>query len=66
MVDARPWGHMADMGYVLARQYWGQGIMPAALRNDTASATTSLPIASRAACDAGHRRRHRSWGRPWP
>ncbi|WP_369413805.1 GNAT family N-acetyltransferase [Halomonas alkalisoli] len=66
MVDARPRGHMVDMGYVLARQYWGQGIMPEALRNDTASATASLPTTSPTACDAAHRRLRRSWGRPWP
>lgn len=31
IVEARPRGHMVDMGYVLARQFWGQGIMPEAL-----------------------------------
>ncbi|MFQ3786328.1 GNAT family N-acetyltransferase [Halomonas sp. A29] len=31
MVEARPRGHMVDVGYVLARQFWGQGIMTEAL-----------------------------------
>ncbi|MGQ4878620.1 GNAT family N-acetyltransferase [Billgrantia sp. LNSP4103-1] len=31
MVEARPNGHTVDMGYVLARQFWGQGIMREAL-----------------------------------
>lgn len=31
MLEARPRGHMVDMGYVLARRYWQRGIMPEAL-----------------------------------
>jgi RimJ/RimL family protein N-acetyltransferase len=32
MIDARVSGHQALVGYVLARSYWGQGIMTRALR----------------------------------
>lgn len=31
MISMRPKGHNVDVGYVLARTYWGQGIMTAAL-----------------------------------
>ncbi|HCW51333.1 MAG TPA: GNAT family N-acetyltransferase [Clostridiales bacterium] len=31
MVACRPRGHMADLGYVLARSYWGKGYMTEAL-----------------------------------
>jgi ribosomal-protein-alanine N-acetyltransferase len=32
MIGLRPRGHMADIGYVLARPYWGHGLMPEAGR----------------------------------
>jgi ribosomal-protein-alanine N-acetyltransferase len=32
MVGARPRGHMADIGYVLARRLWGRGIVAEAAR----------------------------------
>ena len=32
MLSARPRGHMADLGYVLARPHWGQGLMVEAVR----------------------------------
>ena len=28
MIEVRPNGHRADFGYVLARSYWGNGVMP--------------------------------------
>ena len=31
MISMRPHGHIVEMGYVLARSYWGQGIMTEAL-----------------------------------
>ena len=31
MISMRQHGHIMDMGYVLARSYWGQGIMTEAL-----------------------------------
>jgi [ribosomal protein S5]-alanine N-acetyltransferase len=31
MLDARLHGHMIDIGYVLARQNWGNGLMPEAI-----------------------------------
>lgn len=32
MIEIRPDGYRADLGYVLARPYWGQGIMTEAVR----------------------------------
>jgi [ribosomal protein S5]-alanine N-acetyltransferase len=31
MVEVRPKGHRANLGYVLARPYWGKGFMPEAI-----------------------------------
>jgi RimJ/RimL family protein N-acetyltransferase len=31
MIEFRPNGHRADFGFVLARRYWGQGLMPEAV-----------------------------------
>ncbi|MCE8022877.1 GNAT family N-acetyltransferase [Billgrantia aerodenitrificans] len=31
MLDARPRGHIVEVGYVLARRYWQRGLMPEAL-----------------------------------
>jgi RimJ/RimL family protein N-acetyltransferase len=31
MIEVRPHGHHADIGYVLARAHWGQGLMPEAV-----------------------------------
>ena len=31
MIEVRPSGHRADFGYVLARKYWGDGLMPEAI-----------------------------------
>ena len=31
MIEVRPNGHRADFGYVLARSYWGDGLMPEAI-----------------------------------
>jgi len=31
MIEARPNGHRANFGYVLARSYWGNGFMPEAI-----------------------------------
>jgi len=32
VLEARVLSHIVDIGYVLARQYWGQGLMPEAVR----------------------------------
>jgi RimJ/RimL family protein N-acetyltransferase len=32
MIAIRPRGHMADIGYVLARRLWGRGVVPEAAR----------------------------------
>lgn len=32
MLDAMPKGHMLDIGYVLARDLWGRGLMPEAVQ----------------------------------
>jgi [ribosomal protein S5]-alanine N-acetyltransferase len=32
MIELRPTGHRAEMGYVLARAYWGHGLMSEAAR----------------------------------
>jgi ribosomal-protein-alanine N-acetyltransferase len=44
MVDVRPRGHAAEVGYVLARPLWGRGYMSEALRAvcDVALATPEL------------------------
>jgi RimJ/RimL family protein N-acetyltransferase len=44
MLDLRPQGHAAEVGYVLARRLWGRGYMSEALRAacDTALATSEL------------------------
>ncbi len=39
MLEARPKGHLVDLGYVLAPRFWGRGYMPEALR-----ALTSLAL----------------------
>ena len=31
MIEVRPKGHCANCGYVLARSYWGNGLMPEAI-----------------------------------
>jgi len=31
MLEARPMAHIVDIGYVLARHYWGRGLMPEAI-----------------------------------
>ncbi|HEX5738551.1 MAG TPA: GNAT family N-acetyltransferase [Hydrogenophaga sp.] len=35
MLEARPSQHIVDLGYVLAPRYWGQGLMPEAVRSLT-------------------------------
>jgi ribosomal-protein-alanine N-acetyltransferase len=32
MIDLRPSGHSAEIGYALARRHWGRGLMPEAAR----------------------------------
>ena len=51
-IEARPQGTMVDIGYVLARAYWGQGLMPEAIRAlaDTALADAAI-FRVQAACD---------------
>lgn len=52
MLEARPKAHIATLGYVLAREHWGQGLMPEAIRSFAALAL-SLPSMFRveASCD---------------
>ncbi len=52
MLEARPLSHLVDIGYVLARNLWGKGLMPEAIRS-LASATFSVPSFFRlqATCD---------------
>ncbi len=52
MLEARPKAHIANIGYVLAREHWGQGLMPEAIK---AFATLALSLPSmfrvEASCD---------------
>ncbi len=52
MLDARFRGHLIDIGYVLARPYWGHGLMPEALSR-VSEAALALPAVFRlqATCD---------------
>ena len=52
MLEARMQGTAVDIGYVLAREHWGKGFMPEAIRSLT-SAALSNPAIFRvhAACD---------------
>ena len=52
MIEIRPNGHRADFGYVLARSYWGNGLMPEAIAA-LAKITLGLPTIYRmeATCD---------------
>lgn len=52
MLDAIPNGHIFDLGYVLARNLWGQGLMPEAVQTFSELAL-SLPGVFRlqATCD---------------
>ncbi|MCC5883913.1 MAG: GNAT family N-acetyltransferase [Halomonas sp.] len=45
MLEARPKGHVVEVGYVLARHYWQRGLMPEAL-----SAVTELCLAQPEIC----------------
>lgn len=51
-IDARMLGTTIDIGYVLARQQWGKGVMPEAITALTASALASPAIFRvQATCD---------------
>jgi len=52
MIDLRPAGHMAEVGYVLAREEWGKGYMTEAL-TAVVEAALALPAIYRvsAICD---------------
>lgn len=56
MLEARPLGHVVNIGYVLARSHWGQGLMVEALQAFTAIAL-DLPGIFRveATCDVDNR-----------
>lgn len=56
MLEARIKGHIVNVGYVLARNHWGQGLMPEAVRALTAEAL-GLPEIFRveATCDVDNR-----------
>ncbi len=51
-IEARPQGTQVDIGYVLARAHWGQGLMPEAIRAlaDAALADPGI-FRVQAACD---------------
>ena len=52
MIDARPQGATVDIGYVLARAHWGQGLMPEAIRALAGAALQGEGIFRvQAACD---------------
>jgi RimJ/RimL family protein N-acetyltransferase len=61
MLDARPGGHGVNIGYVLARSQWGQGLMVEAIQAFTAIALR-LPGIFRveATCDVDNRPSARS------
>lgn len=52
MLDARVMGHIVDVGYLLARRYWGKGLMPEAVQALT-QAALAMPKLFRvqATCD---------------
>lgn len=53
--------HMVDVGYVLARMHWGQGLMPEALLALTDTALASPDIYRvQATCDVGNSRSMRT------
>ena len=56
MLAVRLRGHIANIGYVLARSHWGQGLMPEMVREATAAALR-LPQVFRveATCDVDNR-----------
>lgn len=56
MLEARPSAHIVNIGYVLARQHWGQGLMVEAIQAFTALALR-LPGVFRieATCDVDNR-----------
>ncbi|MGO4391157.1 GNAT family N-acetyltransferase [Variovorax sp. M-6] len=56
MLDVRPLGHIVNIGYVLARSQWGQGLMVEAIQAFTAIALR-LPRIFRveATCDVDNR-----------
>lgn len=56
MLEARPRGHVVNIGYVLARNQWGQGLMVEAIQAFTAIAL-DLPGIFRveATCDVDNR-----------
>ena len=57
MLEARPTGHRLNLGYVLARPYWGQGIMPEAIRAVTDLALSRLSfLRVEATCDMENER----------
>jgi RimJ/RimL family protein N-acetyltransferase len=53
MLEARLFPHTVDLGYVLQRRHWGQGLMPEAI-NALCEAALALPDCFRiqATCDA--------------
>ena len=52
MLEVRFMGHIIDIGYVLARRHWGNGLMPEAV-NALAQSALALPQVFRiqATCD---------------
>ena len=44
MLEVRPAGYRANIGFVLARAHWGQGIMPEAVRAVVELALSSLAL----------------------
>lgn len=56
MLEVRPDGHCAEVGYVLARRHWGKGLMPEALGCVVNLAFSTLRFSSiEATCDVENR-----------
>ena len=56
MLEVRPDGRRAEIGYVLARRHWGKGLMPEALRCVVNLAFSTLPFSKvEATCDVENR-----------
>ena len=56
MLEARPMGHIVNIGYLLARNHWGQGLMVEAIQAFAATALQPLGIFRvEATCDVDNR-----------
>ena len=61
MLDARLHGHMADIGYVLAKNEWGHGLMPEAIEALVSRLSSSAGVYRvQATCDVDNRASRRT------